>query len=138
MRRASFQTPLRYEPLNTFRCGRPEYRLTEEFSFELGGFGSCYFITVPAGYITDFASIPPGARWLFPPNGPWAKAAVIHDYMYEYAAENFWRREFCDLVFLNGMRLLKCPKLKSLTMYYTVRLFGARNFGKKTFEICQS
>ena len=82
-RRASFHTPLRYEPTGTKREGRPEYRLLEEFSYEIGGFGSGWFIHVPAGFVTDFASIPYGFRGVLPPNGPWGKAAVVHDYMYE-------------------------------------------------------
>ena len=138
IRRASFLTPLRYVKLPSFREGRREYMLVEEFSYELGGFGTGYFITVPGGYVTDFASIPWGFRWLFPPKGLWAKAAVIHDYMYEYAHENRWGRGFCDLVFLNGMKLLGVPNVKSRTMWLIVRLFGKRNFGKKQAEIYQS
>jgi hypothetical protein len=39
-------------------------------------------IIVPRGFVTDLASIPrPLWSWL-PPDGPWAKAAVIHDFLY--------------------------------------------------------
>jgi hypothetical protein len=128
-------TPLVYEKLTSFREGRPEYRLLEAFSYELGGFGSEHAISVPHGFITDFASIPFGLRWLLPPNGRWAKAAVVHDFMYEFSVEFGYRREFCDLIFHDGMKLLGVPIAKRLTMYFSVRLFGKRNFGKKAFEI---
>lgn len=39
-------------------------------------------ITVPVGLITDLASIPRGGWNVLPPDGPWAKAAVIHDFLY--------------------------------------------------------
>jgi hypothetical protein len=124
----SFQTPLRYEKLGTKRNGLPEYRLTEEFAFEIGGWGSKTFITVPVGFVTDLASIPWGFRWILPPNGPYAKAATIHDFMYENAGHIGWTREYCDLVFLEGMRTLGVAKPVRLMMFCAVRLFGWRNF----------
>ncbi len=38
-------------------------------------------ITVPAGYITDGASIPFIARILFSPTGRYFGAAIVHDYV---------------------------------------------------------
>jgi hypothetical protein len=138
IRRASFCTPLHVEPTGTKRQGREEFRLLTGFSFELGGFGSGWFIDVPAGFITDFASIPWPAYLILPPRGPWGKASVIHDYMYATSNQNRYYRGFADLVFLNGMRLLGVSTWKSLTLYWAVRLFGARNFGKDEAEITYS
>lgn len=39
-------------------------------------------LTVPTGFITDFASIPRLLWNLLPPTGRYAKATVIHDYLY--------------------------------------------------------
>lgn len=39
-------------------------------------------ILVPAGFITDFASMPFGVRNLFPPIGIYARPAIIHDLLY--------------------------------------------------------
>jgi hypothetical protein len=39
-------------------------------------------ITVPAGFQTDFASVPRGFWNLFPPTGRYAPAAVLHDFLY--------------------------------------------------------
>lgn len=38
-------------------------------------------LAVPAGYVTDFASIPRLLWTLFPQSGRWDKAAVVHDYL---------------------------------------------------------
>lgn len=44
-------------------------------------------ITVPAGFITDGASVPRAAWWLCPPfDGDYDAAAVLHDYVYRHAA----------------------------------------------------
>ena len=39
-------------------------------------------IVVPAGFQTDFASVPRGLWNLFPPAGRYAPAAVLHDFLY--------------------------------------------------------
>lgn len=39
-------------------------------------------ITVPAGFVTDLASIPRLVSGILPPDGPWTEAAVIHDALY--------------------------------------------------------
>jgi hypothetical protein len=37
---------------------------------------------VPKGFVTDLASIPRPFWSLLPPNGPYAQAAIVHDYLY--------------------------------------------------------
>ena len=37
--------------------------------------------TVPAGYVTDLASVPRFMHWLVLPYGPYTRAAVLHDYL---------------------------------------------------------
>lgn len=36
---------------------------------------------VPAGFVTDFASVPQFLLWLIPSTGAWTLAAVLHDWM---------------------------------------------------------
>jgi hypothetical protein len=48
-------------------------------------------ITVPAGFVTDLASIPRWAWAVLPPDGPWAKAAVVHDYLYYTQGTGIWK-----------------------------------------------
>jgi len=76
--------------------------------------------TVPAGYCTDFASVP---RWLWPicpPRGRWNRAAIIHDYLYERRVDRF----VADALFRSAMKELGVPMWRRLAMYYAVRLFG--------------
>ncbi|ENS4526854.1 DUF1353 domain-containing protein, partial [Salmonella enterica] len=56
-----------------------------------------------------------------PPDGKYAKAAIIHDWMYDNALRT--KRE-ADLIFLDGMTVLGVPKWKRMVMYWAVRVFG--------------
>jgi hypothetical protein len=54
--------------------------LTAPLAWEVGKEGSGFMVTADAGFVTDLASIPRWARWLFNPYEPeTAKAAVVHD-----------------------------------------------------------
>ena len=45
---------------------------------------------MPDNFITDLASIPRGMWNLFPPDGPWAKGAVVHDLLYFTKGTGVW------------------------------------------------
>lgn len=47
-------------------------------------------ITVPPGFVTDLASIPRLAASLYPPDGPWVKAAIVHDFLYGTRGTGVW------------------------------------------------
>jgi hypothetical protein len=40
-------------------------------------------ILIPAGYVTDFASVPMLLWSFFPPIGKYNRAALVHDYLYD-------------------------------------------------------
>jgi len=71
---SSFLDPLILEDI-----GDRTFRLVSSFRFHIGGDDSDEIITVPVGFITDFASIPQIFWNILPPFGPYGKAAVIHD-----------------------------------------------------------
>jgi len=82
-------------------------------------------IVVPAGYKTDFASVP-RLPFVYARYGNTAVvAAIIHDWMYEHTAHK-WSRKEADKVFLDVMRLINDPSMESqrLAMYFAVRAFG--------------
>ncbi|WP_407273514.1 DUF1353 domain-containing protein [Dickeya ananatis] len=58
-----------------------DWVLVEDITYQIGESGLA--ITVPKGFVTDFASIPK-TLWSFglSPHGPYSKAAIIHDYLY--------------------------------------------------------
>jgi hypothetical protein len=87
-------------------------------------------ITVPAGYITDLASVPrfPLAYWL---TGGKAKlASVPHDFLCETKLVS---REMADKVFLEAAELAGVPGWRRSVMWTAVRAYGALS-GKDTPE----
>ncbi|EBI1833225.1 DUF1353 domain-containing protein [Salmonella enterica] len=78
-------------------------------------------IEVPAGFITDLATIPRIFWILLPPDGKYAKVAIIHDYLYDNALRT---KKEADKIFLDGMTVLGVPKRKRTVMYWAVRMFG--------------
>lgn len=63
-----------------------------------------------------------------PPDGKYAKAAIIHDYLYDNALRT---KKEADLIFLDGMTVLGVPKWKRIVMYLAVRWFGGGMYGKE-------
>jgi hypothetical protein len=53
---------------------------------------------IPAGYGTDFGTIPPLFRIFFNPTGH--LAYVLHDYIYEH---RLYSREECDLILVDAL-----------------------------------
>lgn len=85
------------------------------------------FLTVGAGFSTDFASVPRILWWLFPPIGRHTVAAVTHDYLYKTKR----KRSVADKIFLDVMLQHNTTKWKAYTMYLGVRLFGWHAYNKK-------
>lgn len=73
--------------------------------------------------ITDLASVPRIFWTLLPPDGKYAKAAIIHDYLYDNALRT---KKEADLIFLD-----RVPRWKRTVMYQAVRMFGRGNYGKR-------
>ena len=79
-------------------------------------------ITVPKGFVTDFASVPKGL-WSFglSPHGKFSKAAIIHDYLY-------WThgctREQSDMIMLIAMKESQVEKVDQFALYEGLDLAG--------------
>lgn len=99
--------------------GRGLARLIGKFDYHVGSYPSRWVITVPAGFETDFCSIPRFAMPFFPVLGRAAKAAVVHDYI----CRRFSRRITAG-IFLEAMTVLRVPPLRRRFMYLAVRWFG--------------
>ncbi len=84
-------------------------------------------ITVPAGFVTDGASIPRLFWALLGPFGPWFAAAIIHDYLYSDLNTRF-TREQSDLIFKEAMFNLGVDWPRREAIYRAVRAFGGRSF----------
>ncbi|MGW0252254.1 DUF1353 domain-containing protein [Nocardia goodfellowii] len=53
------------------------WKLTEPVVYQ----GESQDFTVPAGFRTDFASVPRALVWLIPRYGAYTRAAILHDYL---------------------------------------------------------
>lgn len=112
---SKFTTPAILEMLDDYR-----WRLVEPFEFWLTD-NPDDVIYVPEGYVTDLASVPRLLWTLFPPHGRYAKAAIIHDWLYDNALR---MKAEADRIFLDAMTVLGVPRWRRRVMYLAVRLFG--------------
>lgn len=80
-------------------------------------------LTVPAGFITDGASVPRAFWNILAPFGDYFEAAVIHDYLYS-PHNRFKTRAEADRIFLEAMGHVGVGWLTRRTIYRAVRLFG--------------
>ncbi len=117
---SQFTSPADLRMLDDYR-----WQVLAAFEYHVGAMDSGQVITVPAGTITDLASVPRVLWAIFPPHGRYAKAAIVHDYLYEQAIGS---KAFADRVFLEAMEILQVPKWRRVLMYWAVRLFGRGNY----------
>ena len=114
---SSFTTPLIVTILPDGRRGK----LFHQFTYHIGTKYSKDFITVPVGFVTDFASSPFFVWSFIPPWGRYGKASVLHDYCYSI---NLHNRKWADSVFREAMIVGGTPIWKAKLMYWGVRTFG--------------
>ncbi len=93
------------------------FMVLNDFVYE----GSNYTVTVPAGTLIDFASIPRILRWLFNRFGPSRKAAAIHDYLYQ---TQFSTRKCCDEIFREALECRNVGKVTRNAYKFGVRVGG--------------
>jgi hypothetical protein len=123
---SSFETPLQVE----FE-GPNTWKVIEEFDYFLV-WGQPETIRVPAGFVTDFASIPRIFWNILPPTGKYGKAAVVHDYLYVMGGHlpdgrEYTKRE-ADRIFYDAMGVLGVNGFIRWTMWKAVSRFGKGNF----------
>lgn len=88
-------------------------------------------ITVPAGFLTDLASIPRPFWPILPPGDDYGEAAVIHDWL--YFAGGLERAE-ADRIFLEAMIDAGVGWLRRRTIYRMVRLFGGKVWERRRWK----
>ncbi|MBB76651.1 MAG: hypothetical protein CMJ75_19260 [Planctomycetaceae bacterium] len=81
----SFSAPLNieYDVKASRLLGADHWRVTETFRYMIGGLDSGRWVTVPAGYLTDGASVPRLLWSRLPPWGHYGQAAAVHDILCE-------------------------------------------------------
>ncbi len=99
-----------------YKNGRTIYRLTNDM--DISGF------IIPAGFVTDLATIPRFILWLIPQRGAYDKAAILHDYLLLKFDKP---KKEVDRIFLEQMKADGVVRWKRNLMYIAVRLFGGRS-----------
>jgi Protein of unknown function (DUF1353) len=108
--------------LNVSRFREPIYFLTAPISWTPNPGQERYeAVTVPSGFVTDFASIPQVFWSVLRPDGEYAYAAVVHDYLYWTQTRP---RDEADQIFKIAMEdfEITAPKVKAI--YGAVRVGG--------------
>lgn len=113
---SQFTTPLIAEFI-----GKNQWKLYQGFEYHVGSYPSNEVIKIPAGFVTDCASVPRIFWTVISPVDRHAKAAVVHDYV---CRQKIYKRKKCDLIFKEGLTVLEIIPWKVYAMYYSVRLFS--------------
>ncbi len=103
-------TPLQVEEVNEKR-----WRLLADLRYH----GKFEDFVVPAGTLTDFASVPRLFTWLVPTSGKYTKAAVLHDYLCE---TELIPRNDADGVFRRALGEAEVPTVRRYVIWGAVRL----------------
>lgn len=119
------------EPLTVTKIGPRLWRVERQFTYFVGSEDSEEFVIVPVGIITDFASVPRAFWIIFPPDGEYTQAAVLHDFLYR---DQRYTRAKTDHIFLEAMGVLDVNWIKRRTMWLAVRSFGWIPWSKRKNE----
>jgi hypothetical protein len=80
-------------------------------------------VVVPAGFVTDLASIPFPLNLIMRPEGPWKRAAVVHDFLGKRMSD----KKIVDMVFLEALKVDGVSLPVRTIMYHYVRWFHLLN-----------
>lgn len=115
---------LAFELIPTVRDGRQCVRLLKDYRVR--------GLTVPAGFVSDWASVPWWLDGIVPSFGPYAPAAIAHDWLYERGGVSpYLTRKQADELFLDLLAELRVPWWKRSLMFRAVRLGGASGWAKR-------
>jgi uncharacterized protein DUF1353 len=84
-------------------------------------------VKAPKGFVTDLASVPRIFWSLLRPDGPYAYAAIIHDYLYWTQTTT---KETADTILKFGMEDFKVDSVTVNAIYEAVSLFGGSAWEK--------
>jgi len=98
--------------------GPRKAELSAPFYFNSPSLG---WIEVPTGFDTDYASVPRIFWSVYPPDGSYTEAAVVHDFLYD---EQPCTRAEADAVFMEAMVALGVPWLRRQILHKSVRAGG--------------
>ena len=90
-------------------------------------------VYIPAGFNTDFASVPWFFRRIFQPaTGKHRRGALVHDYIYRTVTEHYTKEE-ADQIFLDIMLEDGYSSWRAHTMYRAVKIGGSSSFKDRVY-----
>ncbi len=109
-------------------------RLVKLFAYNWGGFGAyeAETILVPPGFLYDNESFPRWSQGVFDAENQGAKAATIHDWVYQ--TEKF-PRHICDRIYLDALKDSKMGFTSRYIRYYGVRCGGGQYWSHNSEKI---
>lgn len=107
-----------------------QYVLEQPLGYRSELFGE---IIVPAGYRTDFASIPRAAWSYMDPEDPVILyGSVVHDWLYTHAGQlpdgRAYSRELADKILREAMASCRARRDQLFFVYNALRLFGGSHW----------
>ena len=125
----SAKLSIQYDTEASAALGADHWRVTDSFRFYIGSRESGEWVYVPAGYLTDGASVPRLFWNIIPPWGSYGQAAVVHDILCEYLSitkngkPEPISRARCDEILLEAMEALGVPRAKRCVIYRAVSAY---------------
>ena len=118
-------TPLPIMLFNQTKQGRKLFTLDAEFPYCDPATG--WVIVVPKWYVTDFASVPWYGQGMVDPQGPTARAAIVHDWLDTIGEPG--KRDIADAIFYRAMVKFGVQDLQARTAYTAVHIGGQAGYG---------
>jgi hypothetical protein len=114
---SSFTNPLDVRIMDEDRDGLGIFQLLTAFVYEVGYLGSGDKVSVPAGFLTDLATIPRWARPFLMQAGPSGKAAVLHDYLV------YTKDQRATAIFAEALEVAKVNPVARWCMVTAIRIW---------------
>ena len=125
-------TPKFPKPIVLKKVGDMLWEVYEDFEYYVGDPINNELITVPKGFKTDLASVPRLFWQIYPPDGKWTYAALVHDYLYFTQTRT---RAEADRIFLEALKEIGVGWVTRRLMYTAVRVGAWLGWKKRKNEI---
>lgn len=118
-----------YDDAASAQLGGDFYRVAESFRYYLGEKYTDQWVFIPAGMLTDLASIPRIVWNILPPSGKYGPAAIVHDRLCntlqitQAGKQISISRAKADAVLGEAMEVLKVPWIKRVLISGAVRMY---------------
>lgn len=102
-------------------CGRRRiHELDIPFDCVISSSGMSMHVSVPAGYKTDYATLPVVCQLVLGNRDDWAEIAVLHDWLCDTHVPYF----ICNQWMRSGLFCVGCPYWKRVLFFYGLMLLG--------------